>query len=175
MSTIRVSRLARVGAGLTAALVGATLAVVPAGVQADEATTTVPGCYAANLTMTRGSRVLVGNYRYDHFRLTNNGAKCRLYGFPTFRFRDGGGYQLGYASAAASVTPRVVTLVNGATTRVTVRTVIPSTVPSGQCLARTPSTVRFTLPSRTYVYSSPFTARVCTTLKYRPISYPVGY
>jgi hypothetical protein len=173
MSTIRVSRLARVGAGLSAALVGATLAVVPAGAQG--ATTTIPGCYAANLTMVRGSRVLIGNYRYDHFRITNNGAKCRLYGFPTFRFKDSSGYQLGYASAPASVTPNVVVLPSGTTTRITVRTVVPSSVPASQCLARTPATVKITLPSRTYVYSKAFTARVCTTLKYRPISYPVGY
>lgn len=161
------------GLGFSAALAGAALVVVPTGAQA----ATTPGCVAAGLSVVRGARLAATGHRYDRFRITNTGSTtCRLYGFPTFQFRNAAGSLLGWTSVPGGVAAKVVVLKPGATTRVTVGTVVPAniTVP-GACNARTAQSVDIKLAYRPHVYNVPITMRVCTTKQYRPTSYPVGF
>lgn len=135
----------------------------------------LPGCVAAHLSITRGPVKAATGHRYDEFRVTNTGSStCRLYGYPRFRFiRDG--HAVGWRSKRAEVPAHVVRLAPGAHTRITVGTVNPQIPMSPPCRARRVDAVRIRLAYRPHVYTVPITRRVCTTKRYRPVAYPVGF
>lgn len=164
----------RVGGVVLAALtVVASAAVVPVPAGAAER---VAGCVATHLALTRGARLAATGHRYDRFLITNTGrTTCRLYGYPTFRFRDGAGALVGRSSAPYGVPAHVVRLAPGERTRVTVGTVDPSVTRPADCRARAVASVDITLAYRPHVYRVPISTRVCTTTQYRPSSYPVGF
>lgn len=131
---------------------------------------------AANLNIVRGRHLGAAGQRINRFRITNTAkSSCRLYGFPSFHFRNRAGNLIGHVSVPAGVKAKVVVLKPGATTRVAVGTVEPAnvTVP-GACRPRTAQSVDIKLAFRPHVYKVPITVRVCTTKRYRPMSYPVG-
>lgn len=173
MATKHLSPARRTALGVSAAMAAAALVVVPTGAQA----ATTPGCVASDLSVARGARLAATGHRYDRFRITNTGTRtCRLYGFPTFHFRNAAGNLIGYSSVPAGVGAKVVVLKPGAVTRVTVGTVVPAniTVP-GACNPRNAKSVDIKLAYRPHVYNVPITIRVCTTKQYRPTAYPVGF
>ncbi|MGZ4436563.1 MAG: DUF4232 domain-containing protein [Nocardioidaceae bacterium] len=143
---------------------------------ATASTGSVPACVAAHLSLVRGSRDMATSHRFDHVRITNTGSSpCRLFGYPTFRFRNGAGTPIGWTSTPAGLPAHVVVLDPGTYTRTTVGTVVPAVTLPAQCHARTARSVDVRLAYRPHVYHVPITIRVCTTKLYRPTSYPVGF
>jgi hypothetical protein len=163
----------RAVAGLATAVATAGLLIVPAPAQA----ATIPGCVAAHLSIVRGGRESATSHRFDRFRITNTGTQtCRLFGYPTFRFRNAAGAAIGFTSRPAGVPAHVVVLRPGHHTRVTVGTVVPAVVTTpGACKPRNARSVDLRLAYRPHVYRLPIAMRVCTTKQYRPTSYPVGF
>jgi hypothetical protein len=138
--------------------------------------TTVPGCVASGLHVVRGGTDAATSHRYVKFRITNTSDHtCRLYGTPTFRFRNGSGTPIGYRSEPSGQPAHVVRLQPGQHTRVTVGYVVPDVVPPADCHPRTAASVDMRLAYRTHVYHRAFAASVCTTEQYRPVAYPVGF
>jgi hypothetical protein len=136
----------------------------------------LPGCVASELHLVRGSSEAATGHRYDRFRITNVGERtCRLYGYPTFRFRNAAGDRIGYASVPAGVPAHVVRLAPGDHTRITVGTVGPGVTVASECRARHAASVDIRLAYRAHVYHRAISLQVCTTKKYRPTSYPVGF
>ena len=135
----------------------------------------MPGCVAAHLTITRGPAQAATGHRYDEFRISNTGAgACRLFGYPTFRFTQGG-HQVGWRTQRARVPAHVVRLAPGAHTRITVSTVNPMIPMSPPCRVARADAVRIRLAYRPHVYTVPIALRVCTVKRYRPLAYPVGF
>lgn len=136
----------------------------------------LPGCVAAQLRVVRAGTEGATSHRYAKFRITNAGNRvCRLYGYPTFRYRDTSGDPLGFASKPAPVPAHVVRLAPGRHTRVTLGYVVPDVTLPRQCHARRAASVTFRLAFRPHVYHRPLGATVCTTSKYRPLAYPAGF
>jgi len=157
-------------------LVALTLVTTPMITPSAGAAERVSGCVAAHLAITRGPRLAATGHRYDQFRITNTGrTTCRLYGYPTFRFRNGAGAAVGRPSQPYGVPAHVVRLAPGQRTRVTVATVDPAVTRPADCRAQDVASVDIALAYRPHVYRLPMTARVCTTRRYRPSSYPVGF
>ena len=110
------------------------------------------------------------------FRITNTGRHtCRLYGYPTFQYRDAAGHRVGVRSKPAGVRARTVTLAPGQHTRVTVGYVVPVVTLRRQCHPARVATVDVRLAFRPHVYQRPLPVRVCTTKLYRPLAYPAGF
>lgn len=148
--------------------------VAAVGLPASAART--PGCHATQLRVVRDGTQGATSHRYVRFRITNTGDhNCRLAGYPTFRFHDASGAPIGHTSQPAGVPAHVVRLAPGRHTRVTVGYVIPSVTLPQQCHAARAASVTFRLAARPHVYQAPLKARVCTTRKYRPAAYPVGF
>jgi hypothetical protein len=136
----------------------------------------VPGCVAAHLSVRRGATEGATSHRFTRFRITNTGTReCRLSGVPTFRFRDPRGRRLGFASVPAGMAAHVVVLQPGDRTRVTLGRVVPGPVPRTRCRPRRAGSVDLRLAHRPHVYRLAYAATVCTTRRYRPTAYPVGF
>jgi hypothetical protein len=136
----------------------------------------IPGCVAAHLAVAPAGTDAATSHRYARFRLTNTGDHtCRLFGTPTFRFRDSAGDPIGYRSTPSGERAHVVVLQPGQHTRVTVGYVVPQVTLPSQCRSARATTVDIRLAYRSHVQNEPLTARVCTTAKYRPTGYPVGF
>jgi len=136
----------------------------------------VPGCVASHLRVIRHGVQGATSHRYVEFRITNAGAHaCRLFGYPTFRYRDAEGKPMGFASTPAGVPAHVVVLAPGQHTRTVLGYVVPAVTLPRQCHAGWATSVTFRLASRPHVFQRPLRARVCTTRKYRPAAYPVGF
>jgi hypothetical protein len=167
------SPVPRVFGVLTAALIAGSALLAP-GPQASAAP--VPGCVAAHLRVVRSGTEGATSHRYVKFRITNTGDRtCRLYGYPTFRYRDASARPMGWASEPAPVPAHVVRLAPGEHTRVTLGYVVPGVALPRQCHARRTASVAFRLAFRPHVYHRPLRADVCTTRKYRPLGYPAGF
>lgn len=161
-------------AGVIAAIVIAGAGLVAAGPPA--AASRLPGCVAAQLRVVRAGTEGATSHRYAKFRITNTGDRtCRLYGYPTFRYRDSSGGAIGVASTPAPVPAHVVRLAPGGHTRVTLGYVVPDVTLPRQCRARRATSVTFRLAFRPHLYHRPLGAKVCTTRKYRPLAYPAGF
>lgn len=168
------------GAAIAALALGAsTLTVVgtlAATTTSADAAGRLPGCVASELAITRGGTDMATSHRYDKFRVTNTGTRtCRLFGYPTFRFRDKDGAQVGFASVPSGVAAHVVRLHPGDHTRVTVGNVVPDVTKPADCQAEDTAKVAITLAYRPHVYRVPITITICTTKQYRPQAYPVGF
>lgn len=136
----------------------------------------VPGCVASHLRVVRHGTEGATSHRYVKFRVTNTGARtCRLFGYPTFRYRDASGHPMGFASTPAGVPVHVVRLAPGGHTRITLGYVVPEVTLPRQCHAGHAASVVFRLAFRPHVYHQPLRAEVCTTRRYRPDAYPVGF
>jgi hypothetical protein len=135
----------------------------------------VPGCTAANLRIVPGRVDAATSHQYPTFRVTNTGDHtCRLYGTPTFHFRNGAGKPIGYPSKPNGETAHVVRLRPGKHTKITLGYVVTQVTLARQCHARQASSVDFTLAYRSHVYDRSLKAKVCTTRMYRPTAAPVG-
>jgi hypothetical protein len=160
------------GAALAVLLVAAAGFTLPGPAAAAR----LPGCVASELRVVRRGTEGALSHRYDIFAVANTGRRtCRLRGYPTFRFRDAGGSAVGYTSAPAGVPMRVVRLRPGQRTRVTVATIDPAVTLPRQCRAVRATSVDIRLAARRHVYHRVLKLRVCTTKRYRPVSYPVGF
>jgi len=149
---------------------GASLAARPASAAR------TPACFAPHLRLVRAGTEGALSHRYVKFRITNTGRRaCRLYGYPTFRYRDTDGHAVGARSAPAGVRARVVTLAPGQHTRVTLGYVVPAVTLHRQCHATRVASVDVRLAFRPHVYPQPLRVRVCTTKLYRPLAYPAGF
>ena len=136
----------------------------------------VPGCVASHLRVVRHGTEGATSHRYVKFRITNTGTHaCRLFGYPTFRYRAASGHPMGFGSKPAGVPAHVVRLAPGQHTRVTLGYVVPAVTLPRQCHARQASSVAVRLAFRSHVYHQPLRAKVCTTRTYRPAAYPVGF
>jgi hypothetical protein len=136
----------------------------------------LPGCVATHLAVAPAGVDAATSHRYSRFRLTNTGDHtCRLYGTPTFRFRDSAGDPVGHPSTPSGQRAHVVVLQPGQHTRVVVGYVVPQVTLPSQCRSERAATVDIRLAYRSHVQSEPLRARVCTTARYRPTGYPVGF
>jgi hypothetical protein len=168
MSLVR--RVVGAAAVLALAASGAALVARPASASRTAA------CFAPHLRLVRAGTEGALSHRYVKFRITNTGRHaCRLYGYPTFRYRDTSGRAAGVRSEPAGVRARVVTLAPGRHTRVTLGYVVPADTLHRQCQATRVASVDVRLAFRPHVYSQPLRARVCTTKLYRPVAYPAGF
>ncbi len=135
-----------------------------------------PGCRAPHLRVVEAGTEAATSHRYVKFRITNVGDRaCRLYGYPTFRYRKASGHPAGYRSAPAGVKAHAVRLAPGGHTNVTLGYVVPGVTLPRQCHATRIAAVTFRLAFRPRVYERALHARVCTTKMYRPTSYPAGF
>jgi len=165
-----VSRVVGVAAVLALAAGGTAVVARPASASR------APACFAPHLSLARAGTEGATSHRYVKFRITNTGRHaCRLYGYPTFHYRDGSGHLVGVRSKPAGVAAHVVTLAPGAHTRVTLMYVVPAVTLRRQCHAVRVASVDARLAFRPHVYQRPLRARVCTTKRYRPVSYPAGF
>lgn len=163
----------RLAAAIAMTLAGSGLAAATSG--AAEAAR-MPGCVAAHLAVHRAGTDAATSHRYPRFRLTNTGDHaCRLYGTPTFRFHNRHGKAIGHRSVPSGQPAHVVRLAPGEHTTVTLEYVVTQVTLARQCHARKAATVTFRLAYRPHVYTQPLTAKVCTTKRYRPVAYPVGF
>ena len=161
-----------VGAAAVLALAAGGAAVVARPASASRA----PACFAPHLRMVRAGTEGALSHRYVKFRITNTGRHtCRLYGYPTFRYRDAAGHRVGVRSKPAGVRARTVTLAPGQHTRVTLGYVVPVVTLRRQCHPARVATVDVRLAFRPHVYRRPLPVRVCTTKLYRPLAYPAGF
>lgn len=160
-----------------AAVTTVMLAGAAAGLAAPSASASqVPACVASGLQLAQGGTEGATSHRYVKFRITNTGDHtCRLYGTPTFRFRDGSGNAIGYTSESSGQPEGVVQLQPGQHTRVTVGYVVPDVVAPADCQAESAASIDIRLAYRPHVYNLPYAASVCTTQQYRPVAYPVGF
>jgi uncharacterized protein DUF4232 len=157
-------------AALALAAAGFTFAAGPA------TASRVRPCAAAHLAVRKGTTEAATSHRYTRFRITNTGSRrCRLFGTPTFRFRNAQGNVIGFPSVPAGVASEVVVLEPKAHTRVTLGRVVPAPIRRAQCRPRHSASVDVRLAYRPHVYNLPYDARVCTTRRYRPTAYPVGF
>jgi hypothetical protein len=166
-------------AGVAAVRTAIAVALALGGVAASSLPATasrLPACQAAQLRVVRDGTQGATGHAYLRFRITNTGGHtCRLYGYPTFRYRDAAGRPLGHRSKPAGVPAHVVRLAPGRHTRITLSYVNPGVTLPRQCHAARAASVTFRLASRPHVYQKRLGVRVCTTRKYRPTAYPVGF
>ncbi|HET7357258.1 MAG TPA: DUF4232 domain-containing protein [Nocardioidaceae bacterium] len=161
-----------VGAAAVLALAAGAAAVIARPASASR----TPACFAPHLRLVRAATEGALSHRYVKFRLTNTGRHaCRLYGYPTFQYRDASGHRVGVGSERAGVRARAVTLAPGQHTRVTLGYVVPAVTLRRQCHAARVASVDVRLAFRPHVYPRPLRVRVCTTKLYRPVAYPAGF
>lgn len=168
------SPVAALVAAAAVLLLGGPASVSSAGATPSASARSAPQCQAADLTVARGRTEAATSHRYTHFRVTNDGAAaCRLGGFPRFQFRNATGTLLGWPSSPSGTAATVV-LQPGHHTRVTVGRVVVSVVPKHACHPRRATSIDVKLHHVSQVWNLPYKARVCTTRKYRPESFPIG-
>jgi len=161
-----------VGAAAVLALAAGGAAVVARPASASRA----PACFAPHLRMVRAGTEGALSHRYVKLWITNTGRDaCRLYGYPTFEYRDAAGHRVGVRSKPAGVRARAVTLAPGQHTRVTLGYVVPVVTLRRQCRPARVASVDVRLAFRPHVYQRPLQVRVCTTKLYRPVAYPAGF
>ncbi len=158
------------------ALLGLMMVLAGTAVPVAAGATRVPGCVAGELHVARDGSQGAAGHRFDLFQVTNVGTRtCRLFGYPTFWFRNAAGEHIGFPSVPAGQPARVVQLAPRERTHITVGTVDPSVTLPAQCHVQQAGSVDIRLPYRPHVYRRSLVRDVCTTMRYRPTSYPVGF
>jgi hypothetical protein len=158
-----------VAASLVLAAGGVVVAAVPQAAQA-----AAPPCHAGNLAISKAGRDGAAGNFYQHIKITNvSDGRCRLGGFPSFRWRRNG-HDIGWSSVREpGQSASTVVIRPGHAAYTTLHWFNTGAIPPAQCRAKKATAVHMTLFFRPHVYRIAISADVCTTKKYRPRAYPV--